>query len=211
MSESNGAGDIVRAIDSRGVGLQVRFARSGDRFAHRLELVSAHSVVPLLTTVEGDNETTWPASPALQQLHIERRPIDGGATSEVALLVGLAGRSHWSLSVEPRVEKAAEPHGVGGLVALEFDAACRVHQLPERLGTTYRLEQPLSGGSAELSGVAASGLRFTIDGGELSMFHLPDAFHQTRILPPFNGDRSPHRRGCIAGKSLLEPSYPRVT
>ncbi|HND53526.1 MAG TPA: hypothetical protein PLV92_14050 [Pirellulaceae bacterium] len=117
MSESNEAGEIVRAVNARGVGLQVRFTRVGDRFAHCIELVTTRDAigVPLLTSVEGDNNSAWPPSATLQQLHIERRDGIGPSAetfSHVALMVGLAGRSHWSLSVEPEVfqpSRQAEP------------------------------------------------------------------------------------------------------
>ena len=117
VSESNDACDIVRAVNARGVGLQVRFTRVGDRFAHCIEFVVARNAigVPLLTSVEGDNNSAWPPSATLQQLHIERRDGVGRSAetfSHVALMVGLAGRSHWSLSVEPEVfqpSRQAEP------------------------------------------------------------------------------------------------------
>lgn len=117
VSESNDAGEIVRAVNARGVGLQVRFTRVCDRFAHRIELVTTRDAigVPLLTSVEGDNNSAWPPSATLQQLHIERRDGVGRwaqTFSHVALMVGLAGRSHWSLSVEPEVfqpSRQAEP------------------------------------------------------------------------------------------------------
>ena len=54
-----------------------------------------------------------------------------GGPMLVALLVGMAGRSHWSLSVEARDGQ------------LNFDAACRVRGDCNHLGSGYRLsEQP---------------------------------------------------------------------
>jgi len=51
-----------------------------------------------------------------------------GSTGNVALLVGMAGRSHWSLSVEP----------IAGRAAFLFDAACRLHARPTWLGHVWR-------------------------------------------------------------------------
>jgi hypothetical protein len=66
----------------------------------------------------------------LQSLHIERPQGE----HERALLVGMAGRSHWSASV---VLDAPESR-------LRFDIACRVPAgLAARLGVTYRSDWPL--------------------------------------------------------------------
>jgi hypothetical protein len=43
------------------------------------------------------------------------------------MLVGMAGNSHWSMSVAVDA----------GQNKLLFDVACRVHERPERLGSTY--------------------------------------------------------------------------
>ena len=106
-------------------GLRLQFARSGDRFVHQvLWLDTAGNEHLLLTTAEGDDTNPWPPSPPLQDLHLESR--GGGAT--VALAVGMAGRSHWSLSVE------ALPAG-----ELRFDVACRTIDPPGPLGSSYHL------------------------------------------------------------------------
>jgi hypothetical protein len=67
----------------------------------------------------------WPASPPIQQLSLEsiqERPT--------LLGVGQAGKSHWSISVEP----IAAPDARG----LRFDLACRSRTLPHWLGSTYK-------------------------------------------------------------------------
>lgn len=101
--------------------LQVVFVRSGDRFAHYLAHTAAHDEI-LLASVEGTDDDAWPASPPWQELHVERR-----GELLVALLVGRAGRSHWSMSVEP------DDHG------LLFDVACRTSGKVDLLASTYRL------------------------------------------------------------------------
>ena len=78
----------------------------------------------ILESVEGTPNQNWPPSPPLQELHLESRP-DG---KQLALLVGMAGNSHWSMSVEfdPAAGKAL------------FDVACRVKREPGKLASTYR-------------------------------------------------------------------------
>ena len=105
--------------------LRVRFVRRGDRWGHVVELLVEGGVVPLAESVEGGPEENWPASPPLTDLHIENRPPGG----QVALLVGKAGSSHWSASVEL--------DAAGSLVI--FDVACRLRAEPGSLGSTYSM------------------------------------------------------------------------
>lgn len=100
-------------------GLIAAFLRHDDRTGHRIDFRDRG----LLQSVESDSSEPWPLSPPLQQLSIE----DLGA-GPVGLLVGMAGKSHWSVSVEAREEM------------LVFDVACRVRGEPERLGSTYRVD-----------------------------------------------------------------------
>ena len=110
--------------------LSVRFHSQDDRFAH--SIYAGDSDQPLLTSIEG-GAADWPASPPLQEVHLEQRP--GGA--QVALAVGMAGSSHWSLSCElrPAGEDAME---------VEFDVACRLKQPPDQLGSSYLLGENVS-------------------------------------------------------------------
>ena len=105
-----------------GARLVVEFFWAADRFAHRVLLQSGDASRAWLASQEGDAKSDWPASPPLQQLSIETQ-----ATGDVALLLGMAGRSHWSLSVE---SLAGE---------LRFDAACRVKDKPQALGSRYQI------------------------------------------------------------------------
>ncbi|MCO8120280.1 hypothetical protein NHH03_00930 [Stieleria sp. TO1_6] len=93
----------------------VHFVWTGDRFEHRIELGENHAACK-----DEAADQTWPDSPPIQQLSIES--IDG---RDVALAVGCAGTSHWSLSVEPTAEGFC------------FDWACRAKQTPAQLGTKY--------------------------------------------------------------------------
>ncbi|HEX4130077.1 MAG TPA: hypothetical protein VHZ24_08540 [Pirellulales bacterium] len=101
--------------------LRVRFTHAGDRYAHVVEVSDGDDWNAALVSIEGSGDEAWPASPPLQQLAVETR--DG---RPVAMLLGLAGASHWSVSIE------AQSDG-----ALSFDVACRVTQPPQHLSTVY--------------------------------------------------------------------------
>ncbi len=123
------AGDewLISRAAADGGRLRLRFVRRDDRVHQTVEWFDAVAgeFVPLLESREGESSDVWPASPPLQQFLIESR----GAAGQVALLVGMAGRSHWSLSVEPLADR----------VGFRFDAACRLGGPPDWLGNTWRL------------------------------------------------------------------------
>lgn len=112
--------------------LRVEFHELGDRYAHRLTVVlreeaGNETVVPLAESVEGASDDPWPPSPPLQSLSIEEL-ADGRMA---ALLVGMAGRSHWSASIDViGVRLNGEP---------TFELACRFTAIPTRLCSTYRV------------------------------------------------------------------------
>jgi hypothetical protein len=120
--------------------LRVVFFRQGDRYTHRIELFDAASSDwrPVWESLEGSADEVWPPSPPLQQLHVERR-----AEGPVALLVGMAGRTHWSAAVEVLSDPAGGP---GAPPAIRFDIAARVPpqvrsegpQSAPRLASTYQ-------------------------------------------------------------------------
>lgn len=119
------AGQIARPQDDgwlRGGDLAVRFAWRGDRFGHELGVLDGDACLPIVRSLEGTPLDDWPASPALQSLDLNSGP----AANTLALLVGMAGKSHWSASVEVHGEE------------LRFDIACRrrPHDLGW-LGSTY--------------------------------------------------------------------------
>lgn len=113
--------------------LRVDFIKLADRYRHELSAViregSIENVIPLCSSVEGTSDDPWPPSPPLQSLSIEK--LSDGRTA--ALLVGMAGKSHWSASI-------AE---VAGFAAIEFDFACRCAEVPARLGCEYRAAQQI--------------------------------------------------------------------
>ncbi len=103
--------------------LRVVFERRGDRFGHRIEVRVAAGAPWRVAcrSLEGEADDDWPPSPPFQQLHVERRP-----RGPVVLLVGMAGRTHWSGAV-------AEVDDGG----VQFDFAARSHETPLRLGSSY--------------------------------------------------------------------------
>jgi hypothetical protein len=127
----------------RGIGLRADFRFQGDRFAHVVSLIGrGESPIPLLESVEGTAADAWPASPPLQSLHVETLQ-DG---RRAVLLVGMAGRGHWSASIEALRDSAV----------LLFDIACRTSESGVMLASTYRDSTPRGGqpfASADRSGI----------------------------------------------------------
>lgn len=132
--------------------LRASFVRRGDRIAHTIELAVGDATVELLESCEGSAEERWPASPPVQELErgpgaSASQPLDAG-TPHVAWLIGRAGASHWSASVEA--------HADGSIT---FDVACRLREKPDWLGSRYR---PPAGGAS--SGLVVE----TLDGCQLA-------------------------------------------
>jgi hypothetical protein len=151
------------------LGLRVVFRRLADRYAHVIETVHGGEVVAIAESLEGTAEEDWPRSPALQQLHFETRP-DG---SRLALLVGRAGTSHWSLSVEAKPDSPL----------VIFDVACRVRELPVRLGSEYRLLSEANKASAHPSSDATPCIQFAT-AARLQLEPVKGAAESTLILGP---------------------------
>ena len=119
------------AVLTAGDHLRVRFQRRDDRWTHAIEATDANGLLWRLESIEGAADEFWPPSPPLQSLQWHSL-----ANQEpVALLVGMAGSSHWSATI------AAEGN------RLLFDIACRLSAQPIWLGGSYRLSnsagQPL--------------------------------------------------------------------
>lgn len=120
-----GKPQTLQAADSNGNGLRIEFFWDGDRYAHRIETLRANKASLLLESCEGNDRDRWPASAPLQQLSIEQRP-DG---CQVALLLGMAGQSHWSASVT----------ATGTDPSLLFEMACRTKDRSALLCSSYRI------------------------------------------------------------------------
>lgn len=95
--------------------IAVDFRRHDDRYAHTISLRSDGRAITMLDSREGARDLAWPPSPPLQQIEVD---CPGG--NHRALLVGMAGRSHWSVGIELQQ----------GAAAVRFDVACRIKVEP---------------------------------------------------------------------------------
>lgn len=103
--------------------LEVVFLRTGDRWGHRVLVDGA----PRFVSEEGPTATgddRWPVSPVLTEV-----ALVAAAGGPAVVGVGRAGRSHFSLSItrHPTIPDA-----------VVVEAACRIHEPPGWLGSTYR-------------------------------------------------------------------------
>jgi hypothetical protein len=116
--------ESLDTIGLAGLALRVEFVWRNDRYGHVISAVNSDGAAEtLLESIEGTPADIWPPSPPLQSLHRETLP-DGRSA---LLLVGAAGRSHWSASVETA---PGEPK-------LIFDLACRHGKESGWLGCRY--------------------------------------------------------------------------
>lgn len=115
-------GESIELHLAEEAGLRTTFVWRDDRYAHVVALVAPDGAHTLFESVEGGPDDPWPPSPALQHLSMQ-----GQGDQRVALLVGMAGKSHWSMSVEV----AASGRGI------VFDVACRINESAATLGSSY--------------------------------------------------------------------------
>jgi hypothetical protein len=104
-------------------GFRLTLVSCGDRLAHTVGLVLSDRVVPLLASLEGTPDDDWPPSPPLTTVETPTR-----SPESQALLLGMAGRSHWSAAIK-MVEAAW---------CMEFEVACRIKEPAAWLGSSYR-------------------------------------------------------------------------
>lgn len=145
--------ELLSATLSSGSEAELSFERRGDRWGYTLSLIaSGGRRCVLVASVEGTPEQAWPPSPPLQAL--DRQTLADGRA--VALLVGMAGRSHWSASVELDAARGA----------IRFDLACRHPAHPEWIGSTCHLTEaalahlklsPLAGTQVEVTRAPRAG------------------------------------------------------
>jgi hypothetical protein len=169
--------------------LCLRIVSAGERCAHVISLRTGGSSWPLLESVEGTPDDAWPPSPALQSPHVESLP-DG---RHVALLVGMAGRSHWSLAAELETLASGE--------RLSMDVACRVSAPPKRLGSRYRLGPNVQWDAASSALQTAAGTVFLRADGDSS--RLDSTANEIEIGPASLGASQP---ATVRWKFLLEVS-----
>jgi len=136
---TSGAGGITATRPSvllEAGAVRVVFTWQGDRWSHHLEPAAGGAAAGSDASGESSwrsldgawpaaGDPRWPASPVLVELSQVDRPHVGPAI----LAVGMAGRSHYSASVirDPTL-----------IDAVRFEIACRIHDGPGWLGSTYR-------------------------------------------------------------------------
>lgn len=146
---------MMRSVTLEAGRVRARFQRTADRFEHAIEVQSADGRwISIAKSAEGDAYDLWPASPPFQELHVEQR-----GEMQVALLVGNAGKSHWSGSIEAHVSDEK----------LVFDVACRAREAPQWLGSTYQMVESnqLSGGFRPRFEAAAEATAVQTDGSRV--------------------------------------------
>ena len=143
-----------------GDSLRVDLFWQHDRYSHRIVAVLSGREIPVIESVDGTDKDAWPPSPPLQQLSIEEL----APGRQVALLVGMAGKSHWSVSIEPQPEQR-------GFV---FDVACRSRDVAHWLGSTYRgLEDKVPVPGFRLSGLEVDRGRTSVQQHEVEWMIRP--------------------------------------
>lgn len=107
------------------------FTWNVDRWTHRITTSNARGWTSLDGPFPPADDPRWPGSPVLVELSrvtVPRGDAAGGKAMAI-VGVGLAGRSHFSASIAP------DPHATD-LIRIEI--ACRLHEPPGWLGSTYR-------------------------------------------------------------------------
>jgi hypothetical protein len=117
--------EVLEARGPEGQVLRLEFVWRNDRYGQVFSVVDESGrATPLLESADDGDIEGWPQSPPLQSLSFQALPDSRRA----ALLVGMAGRSHWSASIEP----------LPGQAAMQFDIACRVNAPRVVMGSRYR-------------------------------------------------------------------------
>lgn len=189
---------VLQVVDHRGRGLRLTWSYAGDRYGHEIAYVSEAGVVVCLVAQLGCDGDPWPSSPPVQQVSLVSPPRGGRA----ALLLGMAGRSHWSQSVEG-VE------GVEGALCVVFDIACRAAERPVWLGNAYRTRLPVEIPSPTAARVAvASGVRLTLNAvAECALAGAtdhPEQFAPRAGEPDVASAGGPASRGASGGDAADE-------
>jgi hypothetical protein len=153
---------VLQVLGRDGRGLRVVWYREEDRYGQVIAYVAGPTATACLTAELGRDRDPWPASPPLQQCSLE----SSSRGRQLALAIGMAGKSHWSQSVETD----------SNAPSLTFDVACRVHRQPVWLGSSYRADQPLEALSASTVRLTvAAGIVLTLTG------EAPDSSFPVRL------------------------------
>lgn len=149
------------------------FDWNGDRYFHRIESLSGNTARLLLESLEGSDNDQWPSSAPLQQLSIEERP----GNRQVALLVGMAGRSHWSASVTAARQDRS----------LLFEMACRTNDTLARLLSSYRIRGGIQPGAVRDNQLRWPGVAFSTSSAKIQFEPSEKAFEVRARKPDIEG------------------------
>lgn len=114
------------AVVLRTPDVEVRFEWQGDRWRHSIEGPRSPGRgwrSEDEDSTDGGGDPRWPPSPVFVELHRV-----GSGNDAPVMAVGQAGRSHFSAVVAPDPERPG---------AIRFEIAARLHEVPQRLGSTY--------------------------------------------------------------------------
>lgn len=106
------------------------FEKHTDRWMHRVVIIDGGSAIPMLRSVEGDEQLGWPPSPPLQDVNLHELPA-GAAV----LGVGMAGSNHWSASFSI---ESAEDDRAGCQAYILADIACFCKQARPESATVLK-------------------------------------------------------------------------
>lgn len=123
MTKTQRGGESL-CIDAGNFG-NLAFEWAEDRYLHRWRFAEAGNELTI-TSHESNSSTLWPASPPLQQIHLQ----NFGDGRQVIFGVGMAGRGHWSASFTL----------VPALASWIVELACRSPLAPGPLLSTYCLD-----------------------------------------------------------------------
>lgn len=132
-------------------------------------------------SVEGNSEQVWPESSPFQQIVCENV---GAGNKPVLLGVGMAGKAHWSATIE----------GDSLTEAIAMDIACRSAAVPERLGSTYWIPDTWKATLTSENSISLehiSGINVAID----SVGNTPIVFEDQKMYIRPSVDGAQHQRG----------------
>jgi len=116
-------------IENSGKTICVEFYRFGKQFGHRIGFHGFNGQPIFANTVETFSDPVWPDAPPVQDVHFEER-----GSSQVLLGLGMAGKSHYSVSICSNTRDE-----------LKFEFACHLKENPGFLGSVYSFTPASSG------------------------------------------------------------------
>ncbi len=115
---------VLTAGNTKGIALRFEAGLQSDRFHTNISLVTNHEVRRILSSQEGNGQQPWPPSPPLQECLVHELN-----ERNVILATGMAGKTHWSVSVEAGDNPTK----------LTWDVACRTGSSDFDLMSSYSL------------------------------------------------------------------------